>query len=78
MVWVAVGGSRAFIILVHGADPDRSEACVLDVVEVCPDGIPSPTTPSRNEERLNVDTKMNYQVWSSGLQAVGSAPAGSA
>lgn len=47
MVRVPVGGSRAFIILVHRADPDRGETCVLDVVEVLPDGIPGSTTPSR-------------------------------
>ena len=47
MVRVPVGSSRAFVILVHGADPDGGKTCVLDVIEVLPDGIPGPSTPSR-------------------------------
>ena len=46
MVRVPVGSSGALIILVYGANPDRGETRVLDVVEVLPDGIPIPTTPS--------------------------------
>lgn len=45
MIWVAVGSSRAFIILVHRTDPNRSKTCVLDVVEVFPDGIPISAAP---------------------------------
>jgi hypothetical protein len=78
MVRVAVGSSRTLIILIHGTDPDRGEACVLDVVEVFPDSIPSSATPLGNEKQLNGDRKMDYQVWSWVLQAVRSAPAGSA
>lgn len=53
MIWVAVGSSRAFIILVHRTDPDRSKTCVLDVVEVFPDGIPISAAPSRNQKQFD-------------------------
>ena len=78
MVRVTVGGSRTIIILVYGADPNRGEACVLNVVEVLPNSVPGSTTPIGNEKELDGPEEMKYQVWSSGLQAVGSAPAGSA
>lgn len=80
MIRVPVGSSGAFVILVHGADPDGGETCVLDIVEVFPDGIPGPTTPSRmrNETIRREQEETKYQVWSAGLQAVGSAPVGSA
>ena len=53
MVWVAVGRSRTFIILVYGADPNRGETCVLNVVKVLPDGVPGSTTPIEDEKELN-------------------------
>lgn len=46
VVRVPVGGSRAFVVLIYGADPDCSETCVLDVVEVLPNCIPGSPTPS--------------------------------
>lgn len=46
MVGVPIGGSRAFIILIYGTDPDRGETCVLNVVEIFSDGIPVSATPS--------------------------------
>jgi len=57
VVWVAVGRSGAFIILVYGADPNRGETCVLDVVEVLPDGVPGSTTPTESEKELNEGRK---------------------
>lgn len=78
MVRVTIGSSRALIILVYGTDPNRGEPCVLDIVKVLPDSVPGSTTPIGNEKELDGPEEMKYQVWSSGLQAVGSAPAGSA
>jgi hypothetical protein len=46
VVRVSVGSSRTLVILIYGANPDRGETCVLDVVEVLPDGIPGSATPS--------------------------------
>jgi len=53
VVRVAVGRSRTIIILVDGTDPNRSETCVLNVVEVLPDSVPGSTTPTRSEKGLN-------------------------
>lgn len=57
MVWVAVGRSRAFVILVYGTNPNRGEACVLDIVKVLPDGVPGSTTPMEDENSLSEERK---------------------
>ena len=57
VVRVTIGRSRALIILVYGADPDRGETCILNVVEVLPDGVPSSTTPAGNEKYFNEGRK---------------------
>ena len=50
MVRITVGSTGALVILVYGADPDRGEPCVLNVVEVLPDSFPGPATPTENED----------------------------
>ena len=57
VVRVAVGRSRAVIILIYGADPNRGETCVLNVVKVLPDGVPGSTTPTENEKDLDEGRK---------------------
>ena len=57
MVRVAVGGSRAFVILVYGTDPNRGETCVLNVVKVLADGVPGSTAPTENEKDLDKGRK---------------------
>ena len=57
MVRVAIGRSRAFVILVYRADPNRGETCVLNIVKVNPDGIPGSSTPTGNEKDLDEGRK---------------------
>jgi hypothetical protein len=57
VVRVAVCRSGTFVILVYGTDPNRGEACVLNVVKVIPDGVPGPTAPAQNEKDLNEGRK---------------------